>query len=260
MVSGHLTNRYICTMMRKLPISILFLLFTEIFCLGQIHVYGQTGKDAVLTIKKTDDFSVNGDGSAENWSETEWIEIPLLAAEDSSINWDARAKVLYSESGIYFLFLSEDQTLSATMEADFMKLWQEDVVEVFLWPDESIPTYFEYEISPLNYELPILVSNREGDLAHWMPFMYEGNRKTRHKTSVTGGKKESGASISRWTAEFFIPFELLRPLKNSPPESGTRWRGNLYRIDYDKGETLWAWQPNSGNFHEYKKFGTFLFE
>ena len=37
-----------------------------------------------------------------------------------------------------------------------MDLWNEDVFEVFLWTDERYPVYFEYEISPLNHELPIL--------------------------------------------------------------------------------------------------------
>lgn len=225
---------------------------------GPIQLFAQTGKEADLKIKKTDDFVLTGDGMTENWSKTEWIQIPQLT--NNSRRLDTRAKVLYSETGMYFLFRCEDEILNATMNSDFMELWNEDVVEVFLWPDERFPVYFEYELSPLNYELPILVSNKNGDLAHWMPFSYDGKRKTRHRTSVTGGKKESGASITQWTAEFFIPYELLRPLNNIPPEKGTRWRGNLYRIDYDTEETLWAWQPNSGNFHEYKKFGTFYFE
>ena len=37
-----------------------------------------------------------------------------------------------------------------------MDLWNEDVFEVFLWTDERYPVYLEYEISPLNHELPIL--------------------------------------------------------------------------------------------------------
>ncbi len=31
----------------------------------------------------------------------------------------------------------------------------------------------------------------------------------------------------------FVPFELLKPLANVPPKSGTRWRANFYRMDYD---------------------------
>ena len=49
------------------------------------------------------------------------------------------------------------------MTADNLDIYNEDVVEVFLWTDESTPLYFEYELSPLNYELPIIVPNNEGD-------------------------------------------------------------------------------------------------
>ena len=47
----------------------------------------------------------------------------------------------------------------------------------------------------------------------------------------------------------------------SPPAAGSRWRANLYRIDYDAGPaTHWAWCRDTGtNFHGYKEFGTILF-
>jgi len=170
-------------------------------------------------------------------------------------------KVMHSDSGIYFLFRCQDEKLTATITADFEDLWHEDVVEVFLWPDQDFPIYFEYELSPLNYELPILVPNLGDELWGWQPWHYDGARRTRHATSVQGGDKQSGASISGWMAEFFIPFELLSPLGNVPPQPGTRWRANLYRCDYDAGEVdRWEWQPIEKRFHEYQKFGTFVFE
>ena len=46
--------------------------------------------------------------------------------------------------------------------------------EVFLWPDERDPIYFEYEISPLGRELPILVPNLDGKFLGWRPWHYEG--------------------------------------------------------------------------------------
>ena len=55
-----------------------------------------------------------------------------------------------------------DRTITATMQDDFLDLWKEDVFEFFLWPDERHPVYFEYEISPLGFELPILIPNLEG--------------------------------------------------------------------------------------------------
>ena len=54
--------------------------------------------------------------------------------------------------------------------------------------------------------------------------------------------------------------ELMKPVLDAPPSSGTKWKGNLFRIDYDKGQALWSWQLTSGNFHEYEKFGSLRFE
>jgi hypothetical protein len=59
-------------------------------------------------------------------------------------------------------------------------LYNEDVIEAFFWPDEKNPLYFEYELSPLNYELAILVPNNKGNFFGWRPWHYEGDRKTRH--------------------------------------------------------------------------------
>jgi len=49
-------------------------------------------------------------------------------------------------------------------------------------------------------------------------------------------------------------------LPEVPPVSGTKWRANMYRIDYDKGTAHYAWQKTNKSFHEYDKFGTFIFE
>ena len=147
------------------------------------------------------------------------------------------------------------------MTEDFLNLWTEDVFEFFLWPDERVPVYFEYEISPLGYELPILVPNLDGYHLGWRPWHYEGARKTQKATSIIGGPKESGASVESWKAEVFVPYAVLKPLQNVPPEPGARWRANFYRVDYDEGRTTsWSWTKVGSSFHEYQKFGTLVFE
>lgn len=214
----------------------------------------------IIVIKKSSDFDITGNGNAENWERTEWVNIHQRRFSNEKQMLSTKVKILYSELGIYFLFKCEDKKLTTSMNDDFMDLWKEDVVEVFLWPDENTPAYFEYEISPLNFELPILVSNQSGDIVRWKPFHYEADRRTIHATSVQGGKRKSDAKISMWMAEFFIPYKLLRPLKNILPKSGTQWRANLYRMDYDNGPLSWSWQLTDKSFHDYKKFGYFVFE
>ena len=213
-------------------------------------------RDSVI-VKKCKDFKVTGDGLTDVWKSTEWIN--LVQQENSNSPYKTKTKVLYSETGIYFLFNCDDKKLTSTMKADNMNLWEEDVVEVFLWPDESFPVYFEYELSPHNFELPIIVPNKNGSFLGWLPWHYDGERRIQHAVSITGGSIGS-ASISGWFAEFFIPYKLLAPLIGMPPVSGTRWRANMYRIDYDNGQVPFAWQKTTDTFHEYKKFGVFIFE
>ena len=165
--------------------------------------------------------------------------------------------MLYSDSGIYCLYHCEDKKITATLKEDFLDFWHEDVVEAFFWTDEREPLYFEYELSPLNYELPILVPNFKGKFFGWRPWHYEGNRRTKHATHVI----EDRNAVTAWTTEFFIPYTLLTPMTNVPPKNGSRWRANFYRIDHDMGETTWQWQEvREENFHDYEKFGTIVFE
>lgn len=213
----------------------------------------------VMRVKVTDDFQVTGDGRAEAWDSTEWVS--LNRRPGGTHDYRVRVKTLYSKTGIYVLMDATDTVLTATMTEDFQDLWTEDIFEVFLWTDEQYPVYFEYEISPLGYELPIIIPNFEGKFLGWRPWHYEGDRKTRKAVAIVGGRAETGAKIQGWQAEVFIPYALLEPLQKVPPSSGTRWRANFYRVDYDGGaSTAWDWARVGPSFHEYKKFGTLVFE
>ena len=215
-----------------------------------------------LIVKKTDDFEVDGTGANAAWQKAEWQ--PLGLATKNKLPYETKMKMLYSPKGLYTLVDCQDTKLNATKTRFLDDIYTEDVVEMFLWTDEKHPVYFEYEISPLNVELPIFVSNSGKGFMGWAPWHYEGDRRTRTATSVRGGKKESGAKIEGWTAEYFIPFALLRGITNVPPEPGSYWRANVYRIDYDLGPkeaTQWAWNLDTGgNFHDFRKFGKIIFE
>ncbi len=212
-----------------------------------------------LVIPRGADFEVTGLGDAPAWTDVAWQ--PLVRVGEGQATYATRAKVAYSETGIYFLVDCEDRQLTCTMTAMGDNIFQEDVVEVFLWPHEPQIAYFEYEISPLSTELPILVVNSGGRFHGWLPWHYEGNRQTRKATNVRGGEMASMAAVDGWTTEFFLPFALLAGLDNVPPRPGTRWRANIYRIDYDAlPSSQWTWDPaTGGNFHDYANFGAFIF-
>jgi hypothetical protein len=210
-------------------------------------------------VRRTDDFEPDGAGSHAAWSRADWTA--LRRRQPEGLPYETRFKMLHSPKGLYVLVDGTDRMLTATQEKDFGQLWLEDVFEVYLWPDERHPLYLEYQVSPLGKELPILVPNLDGKFHGWLPWGYEGARKVAHKVSLRGGEAKSGSPLQGWRAELFVPYELLKPLQNVPPMAGSRWRANVYRMDYDDGrKTQWDWSPVGESFHEIRKFGVLVFE
>ena len=236
---------------------LLFFIIALAACRHAPEVAQLTGP--VHRVRATKDFEVTGKGDNGAWGRAEWVTLRRI--EPDGHPYESRFKILHSKKGVYILMDGTDRKLTSTMTKPYAHLWKEDVYEVFLWTDERHPLYFEYEISPTNHELPILVPNIDGKFLGWTPWDYEGGRKIRKATSATGGPAESGAAVTGWRAEFFIPYGLLRPLGNVPPKPGTRWRANFYRVDHDGGtRTRWEWAHVDKRFHEIQNFGTLIFE
>jgi hypothetical protein len=212
------------------------------------------GKDAILKITPTADFELTADTAHTVWKQAAWTRLSRRGNE--GVQYETKVKLLYSEKGIYALFWCEDRKITATLTSLHADIYREDVVEIFFWTDEKYPLYFEYELSPLNTELVLLVPNFNGKFLGWIPWHYQGDRLTQHKVSII----KTGQTVQGWVAGFFIPFTLLEPLNHVPPKKGMKWRVNMYRIDYDQGSTGWWWQPVKTNFHDIERFGTLLFD
>ena len=212
-----------------------------------------------LSLRHIAEHPLNAQLDQPAWAAIEWHDLARVGT--GTATYATRFKAAYSEQGLYCLFDCEDRRLTCSGLPDNGNLFTEDVIEVFLWPDEQHPLYFEYEISPLGAQLPILVSNRDGAVHGWLPWHHEGARRCLAKTAARGGPLTPGATVTGWSAEFFIPFALLKGVC-LPPTVGQRWRVNFFRIDYDAGTAShWAWDPRTGsNFHDYRSFGTMTYE
>lgn len=225
---------------------------------------GQDGnsKRPEIQVLTCEDFEVTGDGRSPAWEKAEWV--PLQVRPKSAHNYKSQFKMLYSKRGLYVLFDGEDKQITASKTEDYLDLWTEDVYECFFWTDERYPIYFEYEISPLGFELPILVPNFDGKFLGWRPWHIgkpTQDRLTRKATNARGVPAKSGAPATGWSAEIFIPYEMLKPLSNVPPQAGTKWRANFYRMDYDGGKQgSWDWARVGSSFHEYQSFGNISFQ
>jgi hypothetical protein len=158
------------------------------------------------------------------------------------------------------LFSCEDDELSTSMTRDGDDLWKGDALEIFLWPDEQRHLYFQYDLSPLGAELPLLVPGDGQGGFGWSPWHYEGPRRVRSLTFVEGGKKEAMARVHRWGAEIRLPFALLQGVTRAP-EPAARWRANFFRVDYEQGvPSHWAWSERaSARTHSLHDYGELRF-
>ena len=72
--------------------------------------------DNELAIVKCEDFEVTGDGAYGSWSSAEWVTIQPRS--NSGDSYRTRAKVMYSQTGLYFLFDCQDKILTTSLNGD----------------------------------------------------------------------------------------------------------------------------------------------
>jgi len=132
------------------------------------------------------------------------------------------------------------------------KLWDRDVVEMFLGDDwKNIRHYREFEIAPTGDWIDLAI-----DLEHES---YDQKWRSGWKTAARIDEK---AKI--WYAAAQIPLAAVSEHAVGP---GTKWRANLYRISGlgdDTKRHFLCWQPtcvvNRDPNHVPENFGTVIFE
>ena len=67
-------------------------------------------------ITSTQDFQIDGLGSASAWSKLPWL--PLTRVGKGESTYGTRSKMVYSSTGVYFLIECEDKKLTCTMTKD----------------------------------------------------------------------------------------------------------------------------------------------
>lgn len=211
-----------------------------------------------LIIRPCQDFELTGSGDSAQWAQIDWVNLQKLDQEGR--DYKSRFKILYSPKGLYVLFHGEDERITSSFNKDFDKIFRGDVFEIFFHTSPRECGYFEYEISPLAKELVLLLVNRNGILTSWAPWPYEDESKVKKQIRVFGGHAKPQAKITYWIVELFIPYILLSPFENVPPEKGTRWNANFCRLDYDSGNMVkWAWAPVDSSFHEIDRYYQLIF-
>jgi alpha-galactosidase len=162
------------------------------------------------------------------------------------------ARILWSETALYIRFdAAQAEPLvvseSPVTDKETFGLWDRDVCELFLAPDEKeFRKYFEFEIAPTGEWLDLGI-----------------HQKPEHR--VTDRDYNSGMKTAAEIGKDRVVMALKIEWKafGKKPSAGDIWVGNLYRA-VGEGATRGhlAWSPTESrtpNFHVPDKFGEFEF-
>ena len=189
------------------------------------------------------------------WNKAHRFPDLVLNLDGSRAPYQTEVRALYDDTFLYFLFRSHDDNIWATFKTRDQRLWEEEVVEVFLQADPRQKSYIELEVNPLGTMLDIyLLDIRK-------PLRYESWNSQHLKWGVqVVGKVDGKSGDSEWTCEIAVPFEDVVTAKNLPPKPGDRWRMNLNRVEQRPKPLLLAWSPTlKDDFHMPEKFGELVF-
>ena len=202
-------------------------------------------------------FVPDGDLAKAEWEKAKWVRFDhnYLGAEEYP-EVETEVASLWTKEHIYFAYRAHYTALNTYEGEDAAKerwkLWERDVVEVFLNPrPEHLKVYYEFEVAPNNQwlDLDIDLDRDPYPNAAW-------DSGWDHATRV-----DEKAKV--WTCEFRIPLDSMKVPTIQPGEA---WRLNFYRMDGKeegaKPRHLMSWSPITpphNGYHTPKYFGTVRF-
>jgi len=174
----------------------------------------------------TTELKIDGQLNERAWADTALVGPFLNNRDGSPSRLITEARVLYDDKNVYFAFRAVDKNIWATMRRRDEHLWLEEVVEVFLQANQSIPNYIELEVNRLGTMLDIcLLDTRK-------PLHYESWNSEKLRWAVrVEGTVDGKEGDREWTCEIALPLEDIATATHLPPQPGDRWRMNLFRVE-----------------------------
>ena len=148
-----------------------------------------------------------------------------------------RARMLWDAENFYFAFVCQDADIWAIYENEDDKLWEEEVVEVFIDPDGDGRNYLELEVNPQNTVVDLNILQMKPTWEADMDWDIAGLQTA---VFVHGTVNDSLGQDLGWTVEIAIPWAAMaaRIGGGGRPEPGDTWRLNLYRIERPAGRNV----------------------
>jgi hypothetical protein len=193
--------------------------------------------------------------------EAAWSAAPPVTWGPETIATSFRA--LWTAEGLALRYDVTDASPWYTLSRRDERLWNEEVVELFLDVGATGRSYAEIEWNPVNAVVDLWVDRPEN--------RYDKEWDAAGLDSRVHPRKDSAGRTSGWTVTSILPWRALAakapPGTALPPVPGDRWRFNVFRIERpggkaspEKDAVFAAWSPPSvKSFHDAGAFRDLVF-
>jgi hypothetical protein len=180
--------------------------------------------------------------------------------------WPTGFRALSTADALWLRFDAVDDSPWNTYTQRDDRLWEEEVVEIFIDPDGDHRNYVEVEVNPANAVCDLLVEEGVPNLRALIEWDFPGI------DSAVLPMYGEGDVRTGWTAVIRLPWAGFRSVPGTnvelPPAAGDQWQFNVFRIKRPGGASapnrdivLDAWSPTHGpSFHVPEAFRAMEFE
>ena len=173
---------------------------------------------------------------------------------------ETKARLLWDREYLYIFADLDDADLQSHVTEHDGKIWNDDVLELFLKPADDKPGYYEFQVNPA-VKLDMFIPQRSPDAYERQ--RGEGKFHFDAHVALRGTLNKSDDADRGWSVEGRIAWrDLMRT--GGRPEPGETWRFALCRYDYAAGRepelsTCAPLSSEKPDFHRHEDYAKLRF-
>ena len=172
--------------------------------------------DPIPCYLTSDPIEIDGRPDEPAWQQAPEIPLRFDGLGNPVSPTRASARFLWDGKDLYVAITAKDRDVGSTLNGRDARLWEEDVLELFIQPLESSLVYYEFEFSPTNQIFDAYWVKRGTPLDEATPW----NSQLRVAVALDGTLNQPEDDDRGWTVELALPLADLHHAGNSVPQPG----------------------------------------
>ena len=184
-------------------------------------------------LRTSEKMMIDGKDDERDWSKAPWTQAFTDIETGGQIipEQEAKCKMLWDNDFLYLFVKFREHDLWASIKNHDAPVFQDNAFEMFIAPGEETYNYFEFQVNAYgtvwDLFMPRPYRNGGAGLSTW-------DIKGLQKAVYLDGTLNNPADTDRsWSIELAVPFSSVRMNGGRNPSTGTIWRMNFSRVQWE---------------------------